>query len=125
MLVPAIRARNIVLALLGAMALVLKSSYSGPFEVVVHSYGGNVAVAFALYFAVVSATHSLTRPRLIAVLTVLAAVTLFEVTDGFGVLTNVYDPLDMLANAIGVGTGLMIDLLTGRLASHAVAARGR
>ena len=119
-LVPATRMRNIALALLGAIALVLKSAYAGPFEAVVHSYGGNFAVTFALYFAAVSATHNLRRPRLIAALAALAVVTLFEITDGFGVLANVYDPLDMLANAIGVGFGLVVDLLTRRLMSRAV-----
>ena len=114
------RMRNIVLALLGAIALVLGSSYSGPFEAIIHSYAGNFAVTFALYFAAVSATHSLRRPRLIAALGALAAVTLFEITDGFGVLANVYDPFDMLANGVGVGFALAVDLLSRRLMSRAV-----
>jgi len=96
---------------------VLKSAYSGPFEAVVHSYGGNFTVTFALYFAAVSATHNLRRPRLIAALAALAAVTLFEITDGFGVLANVYDPFDMLANGVGVGFGLAVDSLSRRLMS--------
>ena len=120
MLAPAMRVRNIVLALLGAAALVLKSSYSGPLQAVVHSYTGNFAVTFALYFAAASATHNLRRPRLIAALVAFTAVTLFEITDGFGVMANVYDPFDMLANGAGVGFGLAVDLLSRRLMSRAV-----
>ena len=118
MLAPALRARNIGLAVLGAAVLVLKSSYSGPFEQIVHSYAGNFAVTFALYFAAVSSTHRLKRPRLLAALAALVAVTLFELTDGFGVMANVYDPLDVLANAAGVGFALAVDLLSSRLMSR-------
>ena len=112
MLAPAVRARNIGLAVLGAAVLVSKSSYSGPFEQVIDSYAGNVAVSFALYFAAVSATHSLRRPRLLAALFTFAVVTLFETTDGFGLMANVYDPLDLLANSVGVGVAPAVDLIS-------------
>lgn len=36
---------------------------------------------------------------------------LFEATNGFGVMTNVYDPFDFAANAVGVGLALGLDAL--------------
>jgi hypothetical protein len=110
------RVRNIVLAVAGAAVLVLSGSYSGPWEQVVHSYSGNVAVTFALYFAVVSSTHRLgRRSRLVAALATLAVVTAFELTSGFGLTANVYDPLDLLANGAGVGLAVVVDVLSSRL----------
>ena len=49
----------------------------------------------------------------------LLIVELFELTDGFGIMTNVYDPLDYLANALGIGLAYGVEaafdhLLRGR-----------
>ena len=106
--------RNVVLAVLGASVLVLKSSYHGPFADVLNAYAGNVAVSFALYFAVINATAKFGRSRLVATALTLLAVQLFEVTDGFGVLENVSDPADFIANTVGVGFAVIVDIATGR-----------
>jgi glycopeptide antibiotics resistance protein len=104
----------VALAVLGAAVLVLKSGYHGPFEVALNAYAGNVAVSFALYFAAINATSSHGRSRLIAAASTLLAVELFEVTNGFGVMDNVYDPADFIANAAGVGLAVMVDIATAR-----------
>ena len=108
----AITIRNVALAVLGAAVLVLKSGSEGPFEDVLDAYAGNVAVSFALYFAVINATSSYGRPRFIAAALTLLAVELFEITNGFGVMANVYDPADLIANAAGVGLAVIVDLVT-------------
>lgn len=36
-------------------------------------------------------------------------VELFEVTNGFAVMHNTYDPVDLVANAAGVGLALAVD----------------
>lgn len=110
--------RNVFFALLGAAGLVLKSSYAGPLQQIVRSYGGNLSVSFALYFALVSATRRYRHPRIIAALITLAAVTSFELTDGFGIMANVYDAVDLLANGAGVGSAVLVDLLSDRLMSR-------
>ncbi len=107
--------RNVLLAVLGAAVLVLKSGYHGPFEDAFNAYAGNVAVSFALYFAAINATSSYRRSRLIAAALTLLAVELFEVTDGFGAMENVYDPTDLIANAVGVGLAVIVDVATGRV----------
>jgi hypothetical protein len=95
--------------------LVLKSAYHGPFQDVVHAYAGNVAVSFALYFAAVHATATYGRPWLLAASLTLLVVELFEVTNGFGVMENVYDPADFIANAAGVGLAVIVAITTGRV----------
>lgn len=110
----AITIRNVAFAVLGAAVLVFKSAYHGPFEDILKSYAGNVAISFALYFAAINATSSYARPRLIAAALTLLAVELFEVTNGFGVMANVYDPADLIANAAGVGLAVIVDVGTGR-----------
>jgi hypothetical protein len=110
----AITIRNVALAVLGAAVLVFKSAYPGPFEDALNAYAGNVAVSFALYFAAINATSRYGRPRLLAAALTLLAVELFEVTNGFGVMENIYDPADFIANALGVGLAVIVDLGTGR-----------
>jgi len=105
--------RNVALAILGAVILVLKSDYNGVLADVVHSYGGNVAASFALYFAVIGATATYRRSWLVAAALTLVAVQLFEVTDGFGVMENVYDPADLIANTLGVALAVVVDGATG------------
>ena len=107
--------RNVALAVLGAAVLMLKSGYHGPFEDVLNAYAGNVAVSFALYFAAINATSSFGRSRLIAAALTLLAVELFEATNGFGAMENVYDPADFIANAAGVGLAVIVDVATGRV----------
>jgi hypothetical protein len=110
----AITIRNVALAVLGAAVLLCKSAYHGPFEDALNAYTGNVAVSFALYFAAINATSRYGRPRLIAAALTLLAVELFEITNGFGVTANVYDPADLIANAAGVGLAVIVDVGTGR-----------
>lgn len=114
-MVPRLSVRNVVFALLGAVALVLKPAYHGPLEGTVYSYAGNVSVSFALYFAAINATARYPRPRLIAAVATLLAVEAFELTDGFGVMANVVDPFDLVANAVGVALAVTIDALSLRM----------
>jgi hypothetical protein len=107
--------RNVTFALLGAAALVLKHSYAGVGEPFVHAYVGNFVVSFALYFAFLGAMLRFRYPRLLAAVAVFAVVTAFEVTNGFGVMANVYDPLDIAANAAGIGFAVLVDMLSWRV----------
>ncbi len=42
--------RHVVFVLAGVAVLLLKPHYHGPLARVVHDYGGNFAVSFAVYF---------------------------------------------------------------------------
>lgn len=112
---PAFKVRNVLFALLGVAALVFKPAYTGPLQEIVLSYGGNFSVSFALYFAAINATVSSARPRTLAALLVLLAVQSFEALDGFGIMANVYDSLDFLANFAGVGFALVADVASKSL----------
>jgi hypothetical protein len=116
-----LRIRNVFFAVLGAVVLVLKPAYHGPLEGVVYSYAGNFSVSFALYFAALNATERHRFPRRTAALMTLLAVEAFELTDGFGLMANVFDPGDLLANAAGIVVALLVDVVTaGRSSSPVV-----
>lgn len=107
------KARNVFFALLGVAALVLKRHYSGSFEEIIYSYGGNVSASFAVYFVVRILTSGWRYERLVTAGIALLVVELFEATNGFGVMTNVYDPVDFVANAVGAVLALVLDTLVG------------
>lgn len=112
----AFKVRNVFFSLLGATGLVLKPLYTGPLQELVLSHAGNFSVSFTLYFAAINATANTAYPRFLAALSVLVAVQAFELLDGFGIMANVYDPLDLLANFAGVTFALFMDLATSALA---------
>ncbi len=105
--------RNVGFVVLGVAALVTKPLYHGPLAQAVHAWGGNFAVSFAVYFLALIAAPRLAMGRLAAAASALLAVEAFELTNGFGVMSNVYDPLDLAANAAGVGAALLVDLAIG------------
>ncbi len=118
--------RNVLFVLLGVGGLLLKGWYSGPAYDLVHSYGGNVAASFAAYFWATLVTVPFAErflagarrreqvlrsnlPGVLAAVLALLIVQLFEVFDGFGVMTNVYDPLDFAANTAGIAIAFAVD----------------
>ena len=113
--------RHFIFFLLGVAGLLMVFWYSGPYFIHVHSYGGNVAASFACYFlvrSIVALIAAVTR-RVVGHRTILAGsslitfliVELFEATDGFfALMTNVYDPLDYGANALGVACAVVVDI---------------
>ena len=106
-----LKALNVFLVLLGVAALVMKRHYSGPFVEIVHSYGGNASASFAVYFVIRIVTLGWKYGMLLTASVALLVVGLFEATNGFGVMTNVYDPADFVANALGVGLALVVETL--------------
>lgn len=113
------RTRAVLLTLLGVAGLLAVRWYSGPRAVFVHSYGGNVAASFSVYFLATMASARLARSRVLAGAAALLAVEAFELLDGFGVLTNTYDRWDLLANAVGVGVAAGVDATFDLLARPA------
>jgi len=116
------KARNVLCVLVGAAALALKKHYAGPGEQPVHNYGGNIAASFAVYFVFLQLPIPTVLKKPVAAGLALALVELFEAFDGFGVMTNTYDPFDFVANALGVGLALVVDT-TSRFRARAPSAR--
>ena len=107
--------RNIAFVLLGVSGLVLTSKYVGPYYELVHSYAGNVTASFAVYFVVSIGSKEFRFNRLIVAVLALLVVDLFEATNGFGVMTNTYDPFDFLANTVGVALAVGADVVSARI----------
>lgn len=117
--------RNLLLILPGVLVLLLKHNYSGPFAEIVKSYSGNISVSFAVYFIICFSSDTWKKNRLITAVIALLTVELFEITNGFGIMTNVFDAMDLLANLIGVGLALGLDLLLNRNASGKTEVKNR
>lgn len=103
--------RNVLLILLGVLVLVLKHNYNGPYTEIVKSYSGNLSVSFAIYFLISLNSHYWKRKKLITATIVLIIVELFEITNGFGIMKNVFDTIDLFANLIGIILALVLDQL--------------
>lgn len=113
------RARDVAFVLLGVLGLVTKRRLAPLGGPLVHDYGGNVAASFAACFVLKLPFASARLRVAAAAVLALAAATAFELTDGFGFMSNTYDPGDLLANAIGVGLALGVDGIASRVARRA------
>ena len=117
--------RTLVMVILGVTCLLLKRWFTKYLGDLAFSYVGNLSASFAVYF-LVSYTAKLSAatavhlpisippmPKLTHVMVAAVALIVvesFEFTNGFGIMSNVYDPLDYLANAIGIGLAICVDL---------------
>jgi uncharacterized membrane protein len=101
------------MVLVGVTALLIKSWLRDSISSFAHAYLRNLAVSFAVFFVVAIAVAPKLQRIWIAA-SALAIVEAFELTDGFGVMTNVYDPFDSLANALGVALACCVDFIAAR-----------
>lgn len=104
--------RNVGFVLVGVAAMLLKARYSAQLPEPIRNGGGNAAGSFAVYFMIGSSALGRRFGRLGTVFLALLAVQSFEATDGFGVMTNTYDPMDYMANVVGIGIAVAVDLAT-------------
>ena len=110
--------RQIGFVLLGVAGLLLKPRYSGPLADAVHRYARNLSVSFAVYFIFASSRLGRRFGKAATTVAALLVVQFFEATNGFGVMANVFDPLDFVANLAGVSLALAIDVAAGRRTEH-------
>ena len=114
------KTRNVFFVLLGVAVLLSKRSYVGPLQEIVYAYAGNLSISFALYFVFSKLQVPLRFKRFVAASLALMAVELFEAFDGFGITANTYDPIDFLANAVGIAVAFGLDTLLGARRKHNV-----
>jgi hypothetical protein len=105
---------KVLLILLGVLVLLLKQSYNGPGQEMVKSYSGNFSISFAVYFLICFSSDHWKQNKLITAIFSLMIVELFEITNGFGIMTNTYDTIDLFVNLIGVILALAVDQLLTR-----------
>ncbi len=102
------------MVLIGVAGLLLKRWFADSLGELAYSYAGNVTISFAVFFLVsIAAKARLNRVMIAAI--ALVVVEGFELTNGFGIMTNVYDPVDYLANALGVALAYGVDAVSARL----------
>ncbi len=123
------RVRWVAFVLVGFLGFWLTSVYRGAYSDAVHAYGGNITASFGVYFLAVIAAWRLgwsPQARMLgAAVAALVVVEAFELTNGFGVMTNVYDRFDLLANAAGVLLALLVEsATTGWRTTHPPALAG-
>jgi hypothetical protein len=106
--------RAVIFVLLGVAGLLLRGHYTGPLEEIVHSYAGNISVSFAVYFITLQVSSRFGSPKIVAAALAFCAVELFEAFNGFGIMANVFDPIDLGANAVGVAIALWVDIILDR-----------
>ncbi len=108
-----LRKWNVIMVLIGVAGLLLKRWFADSLGELAYSYAGNVTISFAVFFLVsIAAKARLNRVMIAAI--ALVVVEGFELTNGFEIMTNVYDPLDYLANALGVALAYFVDLIARR-----------
>lgn len=108
------KTRNVLFVFLGVTGLLLNRHYSGPYQDIVACYGGNLCASFAVYFILSNLSFQIKGKRLWTAGMALAIVELFEVTNGFGIMTNTFDQMDLFANTIGVALALLVDTAASR-----------
>ena len=108
------KAFSVAMALLGTVGLILKSHLNDDLGFHLWSYGGNVTVSFAVYFVVGLLPQIRSYGKLAIAGAALLVAETFELADGFGVMSNVYDPVDLMANLLGVGLAFAVESLAHR-----------
>ena len=108
-----LRVRNVAMVLIGVAGLLLKSRLPDSTCPLAHAYLGNVSASFAVFFIISNATAPRLQRIWIAAIA-LAIVEAFELTNGFGVMSNTYDPTDYLANTVGVALTGCVDWISLR-----------
>ena len=103
------KGRNFLFVFVGLAVFLLKRRYSGALDEIVHAYAGNLSVSFAVYFLFANLEFPQRIKGVLAAICALLVVELFEAFDGFGVMSNTYDPIDFLANAVGIAMAFLID----------------
>jgi hypothetical protein len=106
------KVRNVGFVLLRIAVLLLKRDYAGPIDDLVRACAGNLSISFALYSVFINLRLPMRSKRLLTAAITLSVVQLFEIFDGFGIMLNTYDPMDLGVNAAGVALAPLLDTVT-------------
>lgn len=111
------RTHDVLLVLAGMVGLLAKKWLAPALGGLTLSYFGNLAASFSVYFLVRMALGA-KFGRLAVAGIALAVVETFELTNGFGVMSNVYDPFDYPANALGIAAAILVDMIPFERSTH-------
>jgi hypothetical protein len=108
---------KVILIILAISAFILKSQYQGPYQELVVNYGSNILISFVIYLLLSLYAEINDINRFIVFIIALTIVELFEVTNGYGFIKNIYSSLDLLANFIGIMLAAFLDLSIKKLST--------
>jgi len=108
------KTRNVLFILLGVTGLLGVQFYRGPFEILIHSHGANLTFSFGAYFLLKFLKLPLNDQKVITGAYTFLGVSAQEVAQGVGRYPGIFDPLDFLANALGICLGILVDSLISR-----------
>ncbi|MFC1526105.1 hypothetical protein ACFL6X_04755 [Candidatus Latescibacterota bacterium] len=98
----------------GVLGLLLCRHYAGPASDLIHSHGANVTFSFGAYFILKLCRLPLADRRPVCAAYALLGVSAQEVAQGLSLYPGIFDPLDFLANAAGIGAAWAVDLVQDR-----------
>jgi hypothetical protein len=108
---PENRIRNIALLAISVVGILLVSFYSGTFSAFVQAYGANVFFGLGMYFLLqLFKIPDIDRMSTNAVYA-LVFTGAQEMAQFIGLNPGVFDPLDFLANGVGILLAMAIDYL--------------
>jgi hypothetical protein len=101
---------------LGIAGLLLSRHLEGPGEAFLRAHGANVSFSFAAFFLVsfFGRTWPPLRRGAVSAGVAYAGVAGQEIAQAFGIYPGVFDPLDLLFDAAGVGIAWLIAALAAR-----------
>ena len=101
--------RNVAFILLGVRPHMLSGSYSGPHARWVHSYASNISISFALFFLLQFVRLPGIRNPFACAGYALIILFVEEFAERLPGYPGVFDPWDLLYDAIGVAVALGLD----------------
>ena len=108
---------KVILVLLAISAFILKSQYQGPYQELVINYGSNILISFGVYLLLSLYAETRDINKFIVFVIALTLVELFDVTNGYGFMKNIYNVFDLLANFIGIFLAAFLDLSIKKLST--------
>jgi hypothetical protein len=114
------KTRRLICIAISVAGLLFSRHYSGPAAEILHSHGANVTFSFGMYFILGLCKLPLIERKSINAAYALLGVSVQEGAQALNLYPGVFDPLDFLANAVGICAAWMIDVWMSKTSSSAI-----
>lgn len=104
------KTKKLICIAIGVAGLLFCGQYAGPGAGFLHSHGANVTFSFGAYFILSLCRLPLIERKPINAAYTFLGVSVQEVAQGLELYPGIFDPLDFLANAVGVCCAWVADV---------------